>query len=425
MHARLGARLAATATLALTATLSPPTAQARVHDLEPASVSTQGELGEGSSSGASLLSEDGRYVVFTYSSHHLEPDTPGSGAADQVYVRDRVAGTTELLTVGPDGLPAGGWAADLTPDGRHVLVRTFAALTAEDDDSAGDLYVLDRADGSWALASTVDGWPADLVVGPFASLSDDGTRVAFAGAADQARPTADRRDYYDVYVRDLSAGRTIPVSVTRAGRYAGGRLPQISGDGRVVAYDTASDRLVRRDRNRHRDVLVHDLGSGRTELASVSSRGRRADRGSKDPRVSVDGRLVFFTSKARTLVAGDRNRAADVFRHDRRTGRTVRVTLTRRDREVAAGGVLRTVSRSGRYLAFGTTSPIGGQRQGRRSPDVYVRDLRRGSTRYLVRQADYTPWTLTDSKRIAFTTQDALAAGDTNHAPDVYVGRFD
>jgi Tol biopolymer transport system component len=406
--------------LTLSSTAAP--AAAGLREVELASVNSQEEVGEHGSQEASLLSEDGRYVVFSSSSRNLDPRKPVFPTMDEVYLRDRGVGTTELLTLGPDGLPTGGFAADLTPDARHVLVYSFGRLTAEDTDTDGlDYFVLDRADGSWELVSTGEGWRDNVQTGPVASISDDGRRVAFVSDAHRA---TNRRDYYDVYVRDRATDRTELVSVSRSGRFAGGRVPQISGDGRVVAFDSANANLVRRDRNGRRDVFVRRLGADRTELVSVGPRGRQADRGSDIPKISADGRWVFFGSEAGNLVTDDTNRDPDVFRHDRRKDRTVRVSLTEKGRQVADGGILRTVSRSGRYVAFNTTTHLGGPRKGARSSDVYVRDVRRGTTRYLVDVAAYSPWTVTDTKYAAFTSFHEYSAADTNSSPDVYVAKF-
>ena len=48
---------------------------------------------------------------------------------------------------------------------------------------------------------------------------------------------------------------------------------------------------------------------------------------SGNPVLSAGGRFVTFSSDARTLVAGDINGGEDVFVHDRRTGRTERVSI--------------------------------------------------------------------------------------------------
>src|SRR5829696_5026521 len=65
-------------------------------------------VGNSAVSGLPAASDDGRYVVFTSYATDLDgsPDVPDPGDGLQLaYVRDRVAGTTQLVSVGTDGRP--------------------------------------------------------------------------------------------------------------------------------------------------------------------------------------------------------------------------------------------------------------------------------------------------------------------------------
>jgi Ca2+-binding RTX toxin-like protein len=104
------------------------------------------------------------------------------------------------------------------------------------------------------------------------------------------------------------------VSVASDGSQASGRsiYPAVSGDGRIVAFDSDADNLVPGDSISTGDVFVHDRATGRTELVSVARDGSQASGGSFYSAVSGDGRTVAFYSRAR-LVPGDSNRRSDVF----------------------------------------------------------------------------------------------------------------
>jgi hypothetical protein len=52
---------------------------------------------------------------------------------------------------------------------------------------------------------------------------------------------------------------------------------------------------------------------GTTERVSVSSGGAQGDGGSGDPDLSADGRFVAFWPDASNLVPGDTNNATDIF----------------------------------------------------------------------------------------------------------------
>ena len=82
------------------------------------------------------------------------------------------------------------------------------------------------------------------------------------------------------------------------------------------------------DTNDTTDVFVHDLDTGQTFRASVSSQGGEGNSFSLGPSLSADGSCVVFKSNASTLVAGDTNDKSDVFVHVLATGET-RLVRTR------------------------------------------------------------------------------------------------
>lgn len=70
------------------------------------------------------------------------------------------------------------------------------------------------------------------------------------------------------------------------------------------------------------------------------------------PMVSSDGRYVVFQSEASNLVAGDTNGATDVFRFDRQTGRTVRVSVTSTGAQANGYSFLTAMSENGRWIGI-------------------------------------------------------------------------
>src|SRR5207247_8336951 len=91
--------------------------------------------------------------------------------------------------------------------------------------------------------------------------------------------------------------------------------PALSADGRFVAFRSAGTNLVAGDTNGATDVFVHDRQTGTTERVSVASGGTQGNDSSAGPALSAAGRLVTFHRTATTLVAGDANRAYDLFFH--------------------------------------------------------------------------------------------------------------
>ena len=148
----------------------------------------------------------------------------------------------------------------------------------------------------------------------------------------------------------------------------------MSDDGRHVAFDSDASNLVPEDTNGAADVFVHDRTTGRTRRVSVANDGGQGDRESHFGSISDDGRYVAFTSAATNLVADDTNGASDVFVHDRTTRTTRRVSNfppdPNEDGEVRSFSP--AISGNGRYVAF--VSHHSGYWI------VYVHDVRTGTT---------------------------------------------
>ena len=96
---------------------------------ERVSVASDGAQGDGPSFDPAT-SADGRFVAFISHATNLVPgDTNGR---DDVFVRDRQAGTTELVSVGAGGAQANGSSGDfgrvaISADGRFVAFDSSAS----------------------------------------------------------------------------------------------------------------------------------------------------------------------------------------------------------------------------------------------------------------------------------------------------------
>jgi Tol biopolymer transport system component len=272
--------------------------------------------------GEGAISGDGRHVVFASDAADLVPGYT-NGVTD-VFVRDRAAGTTERISVSSSGLEAGGESGSagtislsISGDGRFV-----SFYSAADDLVAGattGIFLRDRAAGTTECVTVT---PAGLPTQGWswsAQLSDDGRHVVFNSFA-QDLVASDASPYADTFVRDRVAGTTTIASVDSAGQPSNGWgwFARISADGRVVAFVSSAANLVPVDANGHLDdVFVRDLVAGTTELVSRSTTGVQASEVSSTAAVSGDGRLVAFDTHAPNLVPFDTNAVMDVFVRDR------------------------------------------------------------------------------------------------------------
>ncbi len=108
----------------------------------------------------------------------------------------------------------------------------------------------------------------------------------------------------------------------------GDGAPSISDNGQLVAFTALAARL---GGPLKLQVFLSDRQAGTTLLVSVGFCSRAAcqygNEDSVNPRVSAGGRFVVFTSAASNLVAGDTNGDFDVFVRDLRAGTTERVSV--------------------------------------------------------------------------------------------------
>lgn len=198
-----------------------------------------------------------------------------------------------------------------------------------------------------------------------AALSADGRFVSFATTASGV-VSGDTNAVTDVFVRDLSAKKTVRVSVssggTQANRSSGGA--DVSRTGRYVVFSLAASSLVSGDTDASGDIFVRDrdtdgdriydeAGAVSTRRMSVSSSGSQGNGSSVSPSISAN-RYVAFASRASNLVANDTNGAQDVFVRDRDTSRTVRISVSTSGEQNVYGSRTPVISSSGRYVVFVT-----------------------------------------------------------------------
>lgn len=275
------------------------------------------------------VSEDGRYVAFhSEQGFMVQGDTNGFS---DVFVYDRVTDDLELISRGERYQGNGGSSfADISADGRYVAFHSQATVLVDDDtNQAWDVFLHDRDTDSTVRVSETATGEAGNAASYFASVSDDGRYVAFHTEASNLSDD-DNDSLADVYVKDLQTGAIELISVSTGGDAGNGEshVPQISGDGRYVTFESSADDLVASDLNNKYDVFVYDRDTDTMERISVAADGFDTDDNSFLPQITSDGRYVAFESYATNVVAGDGNGVADVFVYDRTDDVMTRVSTS-------------------------------------------------------------------------------------------------
>ncbi len=347
-------------------------------------------------------------------------------------------GQTVGVNVASNGAPGNkaSFGGAIGADGRYVAFTTNSVLHPADTNLFDDIYIRDRLTGTTELISvpTAGGTANGSSVEP--GISADGRFVAFRSLATNLVP-GDTNNMYDVFVRDRFAGTTTRVNVSSSGAQAlppFGNLftpPSISADGRFVAFTTLSSNLVPGDTNGRDDVFLHDRTLGRTERVSVSSANGQSNDTNFQQTMTSDGRFIAYASRAIGLVGSDTNGQEDVFLRDRMTGQTSRVSLGTGAVQLNGGpSVQPTLSEDGRFVAFASASPtvVSGDTNG--TWDVFVRDRVLDVTQRISltvgggqgNAASDTPFMSADGRYVAFRSYASnLIGSDSNSESDIYV----
>jgi len=384
------------------------------------------------------VSADGRYVAFQSGASNLVPGDANEW--QDIFVRDRAAGTTERVSIAAGGAEAdeASYNPAISADGRYVAFYSDAAnLVPGDTNEDTDVFLYDRQTGIIERVNLSSAGEQAEITGsqPFlgssqVSLSADGRFVAFTSLANNL-VAGDTSKYPDVFVRDLQEGITERISVSATATEVNGYsdAPSLSADGRYVAFDSAAGNLVTGDGNGYWDVFVRDRTAGTTELVSLSSSGGQGNEMSGNPCISADGRYIAFESYAWNLVTGDNNWTYDVFVRDLQADSTTRVSVSASGYQLYGDSDLASISGDGRYVAFESYASDAVAGDTNKTWDIFIRDRTLGTTQRVSAssagaEADKESWQpvmSADGDYVVFGSDATnLVAGDTNGSDDVF-----
>ncbi|WP_372790391.1 TolB family protein, partial [Paraconexibacter sp.] len=227
-----------------------------------------------------------------------------------------------------------------------------------------------------ALSTDAEGRTPDAASGN-PTISRLGTITAFDTAATTFGPGSANGKIRDVVTVNLATGARTLVSDPGVGLPAANgpsTSPALSRDGSTVAFVSTASNLVAGDTNRAADVFVRDAAGTLTRV-SVTSLGQEANGDSGPPAISGDGRFVVFSSRASNLVPNDTNRTEDVFVHDRRTGTTSLVSVTPKGTSGSGRSSTPAISDDGAVVSFESLARdlVSGDTNG--VADVFVRNI--------------------------------------------------
>jgi len=226
---------------------------------ERVSVSSSGKQANNESNYPSI-SSDGQIVAFhSNASNLVAGDTNGTW---DVFVHDRTTGRTERVSVDSSGAEGNDYSFYPAISAGGLFVAYYSAasnLVSGDTNWAGDVFVHDRLTGTTERVSVDSSGAEGNLYSQLPSISADGQVVAFYSHATNL-VSGDTNGRADTFVHDRLTRITERVSVDSSGVQGndGSWDPSISADGRIVAFNSDASNLVAGDTNAARDVFVHE-----------------------------------------------------------------------------------------------------------------------------------------------------------------------
>ncbi|MEA2563250.1 MAG: hypothetical protein QOH06_4754 [Acidobacteriota bacterium] len=354
-----------------------------------------------------VLSADGRWTAFTSTSPNLAPGQSDGNRYPDVFLLDRLSGEVTLVSHAagfPDTASAlyssspsisddGRWIAFQSGSGNLVPGQTGGAYSYQvylHDRIAGSTVLVSHAAGSTtASGNATSSWPR---------ISGDGSHVAFMSLATNLVPGAsDANTKEDVFLYDRAAGTTILVSRSgaSAGTAANGRslFPEISADGGYVLYGSEATDVIAggTDSNLGQDVFLYSQAAGTNKLVSHAAGLPFTAAGSSSIAASLsdDGAFAVFTSQALNLVAGQTGAAGNTFLFERATGAVTLVSHTPGSSTTAATAYWGSISGDGAWVAFGSTGTglIAGGTDTNGDSDIFLFERATGAVTLVSRQS--------------------------------------
>ncbi len=213
------------------------------------------------------ISKDGRYVVFNSPASNLVPnDTNGKS---DIFIHDRINGTTVRINLTNDGAQsiAHDDGFDLSSDGRYLVFASFDSnLVANDSNGQNDIFVRDLVMGTTELVSIADDGSQANLASFYPGISANGRYVSFNSSANNL-VTGGTPQGLAIFVRDRVANTTKMVDTPHDGstaNYFSFGNSAVSGDGRYIMFGSGASNLVVGDSDvtNNWDIFIHDSISG-------------------------------------------------------------------------------------------------------------------------------------------------------------------
>ena len=336
-----------------------------------------------------VISEDGKLVLFGSSATNLLPSKDLNGSKRDIFLRDIAKSSTTLISRSTAGAQADDASSfpSMSSDANRIAFETkatnFNAIDA--NGNLSDIYVHDRTATTTSLISVSSLSEQANAASTSPHISSDGRFVAFLSAATNLAAGVDANGAVpDVFLRDLETQTTSLISIDSAGLQdplttrQGASHAVVSRDGRVVAFATDA-KLIESDTNDTSDVYLRDVPGGTTTIISRALRGGAAGK-STLPAMDPGAGFLAFESAAGTIVDGITGSTPRIYVLELASG-TLRLASRSKSGEPANGAsTTPAISPDGTWISFVSAATNLVENDLNEATDVFLHEISSGFT---------------------------------------------
>ncbi|WP_347257846.1 hypothetical protein [Methylocaldum sp.] len=248
-----------------------------------------------------------------------------------------------------------------------------------------------------------------------ASISADGSRIAFHLDADLTGGNADRN--FELFLFDTNTNTVTQITNTTSGSAPANHAPSLNADGTRIAFESTAD-LTGQNPELNREIFVFDATAGAfTQLTENAGIGQAFL-----PSINADGTRVAFESNANPT-GQNPNGNSEIDLVDTAANSTTQITNS----PARAGSFNASISANGTRIAFESDEDLTGG-----NPDfnreIFLFDTATNATTQLTNSiasaagiGNFAPSINADGTRIAFHSNQDLTGGNTDGNDEIFL----
>jgi Tol biopolymer transport system component len=363
------------------------------------------------------LSANGDKIAFVSDSDFL-----GQGIQHmkyEIWLYDTTTMTVTRITTASGGDRQSGYPS-LSGDGTRVAFRSDSDFLSQGvPNDQYEIWLYDTATTAFTRVTTAS---ASNRQSSYPSLSADGTRVAFRSDADFLGQGI-QDEQYDIWLYDTATVTLTRVTSASDSNRDGDEYPSISDDGTKIAFASDSDFLGQGIPDNQYEIWLYDTATMTVTRITTAS---TAERGSVHPSLNADGTKIAFFSNSDFLSQGIGPMQYEIWLYDTTTMTFTRVTTasdsSRSSRDPA-------LSADGTRVAFRSNSDFLGQGIPADQSEVWLYDTATMTVTRITAASpsgrdSYDPSLNADGTRVAFRSDsDFLGQGIALYQYEIWLYR--